>query len=62
VMRASVVSSIKPDSAFRSLNYSDIRIEPDTALNTSPRPAFQFIDVTSKTAGKVASSGRNLRY
>jgi hypothetical protein len=61
-MRASVVSSIKPDSAFRSLNYSDTRIEPDTALQTSPRSAFQFIDVTFKTVGKVESSGRSLRF
>lgn len=43
-MRASVACSIK-DSAFGSLNTSDIRIEINPAFQASP---FQFIDVTSK--------------
>lgn len=45
-MRASVACSIK-DSAFRSLNTSDIRIETDPAFQASP---FQFNDVTSKNS------------
>jgi hypothetical protein len=53
-MRASVVCSIKQPDSVRRLNKSDIRIEPDTAFQLSPRPAFQFIDVTYKNSRQTS--------